>query len=122
MATTLGKRKRPAPEVTKDCGGKEREDSGSPELDAQEIFRRHFETQFKPLPAAQKAVKVVDEAPEDESEEESDWDGISDAEENAVQVVEHTETHSRMAAMSKEELKAFMVHPQHHNFLIFTNT
>jgi hypothetical protein len=114
METTLGKRKRPVAEVTTNYRRKEREDSGSPELDAQEIFRQHFETQFKPLPAVQKAVKVVEEAPEDESEEESDWDGISDAEENAVQVVEHTETHSRIAAMSKEELKAFMVHPQHH--------
>ena len=81
----------------------------SRELDAQEIFRLHFEAQFQPLEVIQQAVKVVEEATEIGSEEESDWDGISDAGENAVQVVEHTEAQSRTAAMSKEELKAFMV-------------
>ena len=111
MATTLGKRKRAVAETSKNDRRQQREDSSSSELDAQEIFRRHFEAQFKPLPVSMKAVKVIKEAPEDDSEEESDWDGISDIEETAVQVVEHTEAQSRMATMSREELKAFMVHP-----------
>ena len=38
-----------------------------------------------------------------------DWGGISDNEETEVQVVEHTEAQARTAAMSKEELKSFMV-------------
>jgi hypothetical protein len=57
----------------------------------------------------QKSSKPADEELEDESEDDSDWDGISDEEENAVQVVEHTEAQARTAAMSKEELKSFMV-------------
>jgi hypothetical protein len=102
----LGKRKRRTPR--KERKG-ESEESDTEELDAQEIFRRHFEAQFKPLPATQKSLKPADEELEDESEDDSDWDGISDEEENAVQVVEHTEAQARTAAMSKEELKSFMV-------------
>ncbi|KAF8852489.1 hypothetical protein BDZ45DRAFT_545079, partial [Acephala macrosclerotiorum] len=78
------------------------------ELDAQEIFRRHFEAQFKPIPIIHKPAKVVEEAPGDDPEEDSDWDGISEGEEDGVQVVEHTDAQPRIAAMSKEELKAFM--------------
>jgi hypothetical protein len=108
MASMLGKRKRRTIEISKG----DRDESGESDasgLDVQEIFRRHFEAQFKPLPAAQKSLKPVAEESADESEEDSDWEGISDDEENAVQVVEHTEAQARAAAMSKEELKSFMV-------------
>jgi len=108
MASMLGKRKRRTPDIPKG----DRDESGESDasgLDAQEIFRRHFETQFTPLPAVQKSLKPVAEESADESEEGSDWEGISEDEENAVQVVEHTEAHARTAAMSKEELKSFMV-------------
>ncbi len=103
----LGKRKRPATRPVE----KEAEETRleTPELDAQEIFRRHFESQFKPLPPAKKKPRVVEEVLEDKSEEESDWDGISEGEEEGVQVIEHTDSQTRMAAMSKEELRAFMV-------------
>lgn len=109
MSTTLGKRKRRKVEALPAMRRESSEESESEELDAQEIFRRHFEAQFKPLPDIKKVVKVVEEELEGESEEEEDWDGISEEEGGAVQVVEHTDAESRMAAMSKEELKAFMV-------------
>jgi hypothetical protein len=96
-------RKKDTPEAEE---GEESEASG---LDAQEIFRRHFEAQFKPLPAVPKFSKPANDESGDGSEGDSDWDGISDDEENAVQVVEHTERRARTAAMSKEELKSFMV-------------
>jgi hypothetical protein len=108
MATMLGKRKRRVCKVANEDRRERSEESDASELDAQEIFRRHFEAQFKPLPVAQKPTNPVDEEEEDNSEDTSDWDGISDDEENAVQVVEHTDAQSRMAAMSKEELKSFM--------------
>ena len=110
MATTLGKRKRRTVETTKEDRRASSEDSGSLYVDAQELFRRHFEAKFKPLPAVKKAKKLVEEAPEDDSEEASDWDGISDNGEGGVEVVEHTDTQSRKALMSKDELKAFMVY------------
>jgi len=110
MATTLGKRKRRAAEASRTDTREQSEESDSALLHAQEIFRRHFEAQFEPLPVVQKPVKVAEEAPEDDSEEDSGWDGISDGEENGIQVVEHTDAQARMAAMSREELKAFMVY------------
>ncbi len=109
MSKTLGKRKRQEPRH--DAGRRETSDEAAmeeDELDAQEIFRRHFEAQFKPLPIAKKA-EPVQEMMEEGSDDDSDWNGISDAEENGVQVVEHTDAQSRMAAMSKEELRSFMV-------------
>ncbi|KAE9378730.1 hypothetical protein N431DRAFT_326338 [Stipitochalara longipes BDJ] len=108
MASMLGKRKRRAPESNAKLHTKEDDESDVSGLDAQEIFRRHFEAQFKPLPVAQKGSKPTLEKPADESEEDSDWGGISDIEEAEVQVVEHTEAQARTAAMSKEELKSFM--------------
>ena len=109
MATTLGKRKRVAAETQARVRRSEREESESPELDAQEIFRRHFEAQFKPLPVVQSTATQVENVSEDESSEESEWDGISEPAEESVEVIEHSDAQSRMAAMSKEELKAFMV-------------
>ncbi|KAG4423231.1 hypothetical protein IFR04_003597 [Cadophora malorum] len=106
MSTTLGKRKR-ALHRKEPAQRAESEGSESEQLDAQEIFRRHFEAQFKPLPVVKKDI-VMEEASQEESEEDSDWDGISDGEADGVQVVEHTDALSRMAAMSKEELKSFM--------------
>lgn len=107
MSTRLGKRKRHA---TKDIGPsrEQSEESLGEELDAQEIFRRHFEAQFKPLPKVQNAT-VVEESSDQVPETESDWGGLSDGEEDGVQVVEHEDAQARMAAMSKEELKIFMV-------------
>lgn len=114
MSAMLGKRKRDTVRVSKKQIEAENEqpspESDSEALDAQEIFRRHFEAQFAPLPVAPKKVKIVQaEAEDEESEEDSDWDGISEEEDDGVQVVEHTDAQSRMAAMSKEELKSFMV-------------
>jgi hypothetical protein len=110
MATSLGKRKRRTVDTTKEDRRHGSADSESEETNAQELFRRHFEAKFKPLPVVKKVETVVVEvASEDDSEEESDWDGISDHGEGAVEVVEHADTQSRMALMSKEELKVFMV-------------
>lgn len=50
-------------------------------LDAQEIFRRHFEAQFKPLPVAPVRPAPAAEDDEDDdidSEEESEWEGITE--------------------------------------------
>lgn len=69
MAPVLGKRKaRPV----------DREPATEPE-DAQAIFRRHFEAQFKPLPVAAKPVLAAGSEDETDSDgEDSEWDGISD--------------------------------------------
>ena len=103
MSSNLGKRKRRAvaPNTT------EAEDKAAAEF-AQEVFRRHFEAQFQPLPETKKPKVVEEEIEEEEEEEEEEWDGISE-DENDVRIVEHTDAYARMAAMSKEQLKSFMV-------------
>ncbi|KAM0562251.1 hypothetical protein ACHAPJ_002697 [Fusarium lateritium] len=105
------------------------------EEDAAAIFRRHFESQFAPLPDAKdpssKKTKRREEDAEDESNEddedendndeedgegEDEWGGISDEdsseeeeEVSAIEVVDHSAKQpSKSATMSKRELKAFM--------------
>jgi hypothetical protein len=89
MAPELKKRKR---EVAEDLSRKiraiesEDESDGSHAgshavVDAQEIFRRHFESQFKPLPEVKKKKKEVVVVEEEEEEEDGDdWDGLSEEE------------------------------------------
>jgi hypothetical protein len=110
MAAILGKRKRQTLETIKNGRKCRSEDL---EMDAQELFKRHFEAKFKPLPVVKKVRKVVEDVEDiskDDLEEESDWGGISNDGEGAVEVIEHTDYQTRMALVSKkEELKAFMV-------------
>lgn len=106
MSTTLGKRKRRdvvAPARKKKDPVKDTQALA----DAQEALRRHFESQFKPLPVIAQPTPAIED--EDVDTEDSAWEGISEPEESGVQVVEHTDAQIRMAAMSKEELKSFMV-------------
>ncbi|KAG9232243.1 hypothetical protein BJ875DRAFT_90364 [Amylocarpus encephaloides] len=105
----LGKRKRQTKAISGSEVRSSRSDSSASDVDAPEIFRRHFETQFTPLPNIEKPAVVEEELEEeDESESESAWGGISEEDQNAIEVVEHADVHTRMAAVSKEELKSFM--------------
>lgn len=106
--------------------GDEDVDDEEEELDAAEIFRRHFEARFKPLPDVKekkggKKGAVVVEEDEDEDEEwgglsgegedddeEEDSDGDDGVKRRKIDVVEHTSAVSA-PKMSKAELKAFMV-------------
>lgn len=109
MTSKIGKRKRRIVEATKNDAI---DDAGFPESfneAAQEVFRRHFEARFKPLPKVQKLIEAVAQAPDDVSEEGSEWGGISDEEGSSVPIIEHTDARAQMATMSKAQLKAFMV-------------
>ncbi|KAH8603161.1 hypothetical protein B0O99DRAFT_680118 [Bisporella sp. PMI_857] len=98
--TTLGKRKRRIPPAARN------EEDDTAKLHAQEVFRRHFEAHFQPIPEAKKVVGDIKKVSDDESEE-SEWGGISEDGDD-VQVVEHTDEYARIAAMPKEQLKAYM--------------
>jgi hypothetical protein len=120
MAPALGKRKRQA---AGKAGDDQQDDENTRllEQEAQEILRRHFEAKFKPLPQVEKKAYAVDEEqPEKTSEEDSEWGGISDEEQDAVQIVEHTDAQSRITTMSKDELKSYMVRPSapHSQFML----
>lgn len=122
MSDILGKRKRKVAEVkvsrkrqAAESSSEESEgsDTDVSALDAQEIFRRHFEAQFEALPEITKPVAAEgeseDDIEDDEPEEEEEWGGISENEDDGIVIVQHTSTGSRTAGMSREELKAFMV-------------
>ncbi|EGR50693.1 uncharacterized protein TRIREDRAFT_120767 [Trichoderma reesei QM6a] len=119
----LGKRKAPEPIISTE--------------DAQEIFRRHFEAQFLPLPEAERKAREKEEE-DDDSEDGSDgsedeggeWGGLSNDDEGSddedddddeldeddddddsptVEVVDHSGSQApKISTMSKRELKAFM--------------
>ncbi|KAL7784588.1 hypothetical protein V8C37DRAFT_395552 [Trichoderma ceciliae] len=112
----LGKRKAPEPEIST--------------ADAQEIFRRHFEAQFLPLPEAEREARAARESGEDEDDSdgsggaEEEWDGLSNEEASGedgemeeeeeddnpvIEVVDHSVSQApKTSTMSKRELKAFM--------------
>jgi hypothetical protein len=76
MTPTLGKRKRLALGLAREA----REvsvDSSDGLHDAQAIFKRHFESRFKPLPPPKKAAKIVEKALEPQDDD-TEWDGISE--------------------------------------------
>jgi hypothetical protein len=91
MAPKLGKRKRVTRAELEQPSRSPSPSSGDDSDDIQERFRRAFEAKFKPLDVEPKKPKI-EQAPvevESESEEDSDWSGLSGDEANKVQVVEY---------------------------------
>ncbi|KEF61428.1 uncharacterized protein A1O9_02994 [Exophiala aquamarina CBS 119918] len=98
----LGKRKREfavAPRQTSLAttqGGQE--DGGGSSVQDHDVFRRYFEAAFEPLPAVENGVSQgeakLEERSLQASDEESDWDGLSEAGEEKleVEIVEHGTT------------------------------
>lgn len=113
-AIMLGKRKRSASNTATILA---EDSSSSSQEDLQEVFRRHFEAQFQPLPDQQPLVPSTPtiSAELDPEANNSDWDGLSTDEEEAhIEVVEHiTLSKAERAELSKEELKSFMVSSHH---------
>ena len=83
-----------------------------------EVFRKHFESQFEPLPESHAATASLEgaEAESEPSERESEWDGLSepesgDEEQDAVQVVEHRKDQdpAEDSELQRLQYKKFMV-------------
>jgi hypothetical protein len=111
MSVSLGKRKRPAVEqaAKKRESAKASSDPGEDDDAAmQDIFRKHFEAKFKPLPAIQKPKEPEVPSKDNLSESEEDWSGFSE-EEDEVLVVEHSEANTARDITEKFEAKAFLV-------------
>lgn len=88
------------------------QDSSGSDEDLQEVFRRHFETQFEPLTEQTSSVHSKSDLTITlETEEESDWEGISnDGNDVNVEVVQYRVAGGvKSAEVHKEELKEFMV-------------
>jgi len=80
MSPTLGKRKRQGRETIQNTRATSEESSESQNEDVQDVFRRHFEAHFKPLPTVRKAANIVEEVWINKYGEESEWEGISEPE------------------------------------------
>jgi hypothetical protein len=117
----VGKRKREAAVVSRST--KPKEASPPPANDAQDIFRKFFEAQFEPIEADVPSKRDAEESEsgeedhieddDDISEPDSDWDAVSESDEdNVVEVVEHKDA-SLDDLIDKKARKAFMV--DHHN-------
>lgn len=77
MPSTLGKRKRQGAEAV----GNTRAVSGGPSdghnEDFQDVFRRHFEAHFKPLPVVKMTTKIAEDVADTNDGGDSEWEGIS---------------------------------------------
>ena len=83
MASTLGKRKRKIAGRAFEANAASRDSDLTLDEDIQAVFRRHFEAQFKPLPAAtatKKTVEVVENVQCSDDSDDSEWNGISEGE------------------------------------------
>lgn len=79
MASTLGKRKRKNAESFPADRAASNDSDMTLDEDVQAVFRRHFEAQFKPLPApTKKTLDVVEDTHNLEDSDESEWNGISE--------------------------------------------
>jgi hypothetical protein len=124
MSTALGRRKISSRQAVKRTSSPPKESSLEDEQSVQEVFRRHFETHFQPLPAQPAARQQRDHkdsdklpdgdgaSPEEEDEDEDEWSGCSSGV-DGVEMVEHTEgAIDRAARHDKREHRAFMVRPR----------
>ena len=104
----LGKRKRNVLNTVELSSGYPT--SGSQE-DLQDVFKRHFEAQFQPLPNQASLVISKPTIALAQDTDSSDWDGLSsDDETEGIEVVEYTApTNVEKVDVPKEELKGFMV-------------
>ena len=123
MSVSLGKRKRstkaraaaPLKKVIIAPPPPEAESDGEDKEALQDAFRRAFEARFKPIEdEKEEEEKAVEKTQEDmRSEDEDDWDGLSeDGEEDdgdEVEVVEHANTAYSRDRADKATLRAFMV-------------
>lgn len=113
MAPHLGKRKRVTRAELEQPSRSPTPSSDSADSGAEDIqaaFRRAFEAKFKPLPLEPKKAKA-EETPivedDDCSDEETDWSGISEAE-NDVEIIEYTDTKRERDEVERALKKTFM--------------
>ena len=118
MPPILGKRKRRDQVQTSDTDFKSRPDEDASQR-LQDLLQQHFEAKFKPLKVLNQKVQtqqdirtqpVVDET-------ESDWTGISEAEDDEVApIIRYDEPQSSRVDVPKDELKIFMVRVKDFHF------
>src|SRR5437016_2111647 len=110
----LGKRKRDHTAVPRQSL-REINDDEVTNVDASDLFRQYFETQFEPLPQESSATHASstdeDEAEGDSQSETSQWSGFTDSDTSVggIRVIEHTVVSRVPAEIRASEGKYFMV-------------
>ena len=111
MASSKGKRKRRV-DLDNEDSLKLALSAEPPSNRLQELLKLHFETQFEPLPALEDALvppEVPEEPADSDDASDADWEGLSDEEFDAIEVV-HSALQSKCdASLNAHELKTFMV-------------
>lgn len=111
MTSMLGKRQRRRTEGNSEA---ERAADDQDVADLQELLRKHFEAKFEPLEVKTKAADpIIHEAVEVRTQEDeaSDWTGLSEDDDEEVEIIVHDTRHQTDTVMGSE-LRAFMVPPR----------
>lgn len=110
MAPNLGKRKRRAQVAEADViNVQPRNDEVATVLQAR--LRQHFEEAFEPLEVDQPppANLSIGEGEMSSDNDDDDWDGLSENDEEATQIIHQSKLGSLKVDVPQEELKTFMV-------------
>ena len=104
----LGKRKRRDQLSFPDRAAYVKIDDGNARL--QELFQKHFEAHFEPLPYDH-AVKEKDLSsdPSTDNSSISDWEGLSDEEEDGPEIIDHDRATAFNVELPSQETRSFMV-------------
>lgn len=111
MAVSLGKRKRrQAREVPVTLDSHVSDDEEDRQA-LQDIFRKHFEAKYKPLPLIEKkaAIELLNDLSVSEEDDEDEWSGFSGDEQTTVQIVQHVDITETQEETNKRELREFLV-------------
>lgn len=117
----LGKRKREVAVAIAPMHGSQKDEqlSTAPSTTGRDIFRKYFEATFEPLPPSQpEAPSLLEDEEEAQlSEDESEWQGISDTEQEkaTVEIIHHraVEDAGEHTELQRQRYKSFMV--SYHN-------
>ncbi len=108
MATVLGKRKKPSPAATTAAGDA---DTSNDSATIQDIFRQHFEAQFKPLTGVPKKKKTKTTKTRMEVEDRGLTDSESDSEQNREGESEDADDWSGLSSDGDDDDKAATAKP-----------
>ena len=105
----LGKRKR-RDQIGLDNSSADTSTDENAAADLHARLRHHFEARFKPLEGISLSINNVEAEVPEPTDLESDWEGLSDTEDNGgPQIIHHQISQAAEAELPNSELRAFMV-------------
>lgn len=109
MVPTLGKRKRR--DQLADTNDNGDISTGGVTHDSSSLFRQYFEANFEPLEELKSSSARIEVAEPDDMDtaHSSEWDGLSEGDNQRLEIVYHSRHSPAKTEVPKEELKTFMV-------------